>query len=612
MPTKSDIRVHLDHLIPRESLRWVDTKPVDLNLGSVLRSPLTKLRFSHLTEEGYSVFPLLRKPDFQRETSAWTPEDCVTLLESIVDNLIVPSLIVWRNPENGLLYVLDGAHRISVVRAWMLDDWGDKAREDYYERHEFAEEIKTAAKAVREQVKARLGSYQDFVIAGTKYLDAARQGLSTKDVLSDREFRRGRFFTDMRQEAGFHLQEVAGDYNVAEASFLRINRSGQPLRDWETTLIANRNSSLARAVMSIANGGAGHYWPEDAALNMLVNEMRRVAESLHHKLFIPPLQTPIKDANVPFIAGTSYFPKHANLLELLPVVKRTGDVEALFESDKDADPETIVRNGRALLVQTQRVFQHLTSDSADPVTMSIVPLFYFYTRIGRYVRSSLYGFASWISSGNDEDIRVRKVIFSAHRRRFEQVIFDNDIPGAITRKIGSGVRATEANVQFYQQLLELLVEDPSDAEDTAFQARLKLILDKLTAPRLGKMAKEGRRFDDSQKTTINLREIFKSAIRCEICGGVLDLRSGVQYDHKTRYAERRLTDTNDGRPTHPFCNNQRDLIENFRAGKAQLNLPSADALSLVLPAKGGQMSLFSLFDSTAFPDEDSMSFPDEE
>ena len=96
--------VHLDHLIPRESLRWVDVEK-EKSSHMPPKRPITILPYKELVDRGemMPIFPLLRKPDFQRKTSAWTPEDCVSLLESIVNSFIIPSLIVWKSPENKFL-----------------------------------------------------------------------------------------------------------------------------------------------------------------------------------------------------------------------------------------------------------------------------------------------------------------------------------------------------------------------------------------------------------------------------------------------------------------------------------------------------------------------------
>lgn len=606
MAKGSDVKVHLDHLIPRESLRWVDPRKDQGQYLPSKRGPMTKLAFKDLADrqEMMSIFPILRKPDFQRETSAWSPDDCVKLLESIVKGLIIPSLIVWKSPDNNFLYILDGAHRVSVMRAWVIDDWGDKAVENYYERHEYYDEIREAAQVVRTAVKAQIGSYDDFLTAGKNFLSAAREG-SARDRLSEKEYQRGLFYTEMIQEAGFHIQEVSGDYDVAEASFLRINRSGQPLDDWETTLIENRNSSFARAVMSVANGGTGRYWPDntqDASLDSVSRRINQASSDLHKRIFVPPLKSPIYDVNVPFIAASKFFPKHAYLLELFPVVMKTEDVNFLFARDKGLGPEVVIQNGYELIERTTTVFDHLTGASNNPLSLSLVPLFYFYTTIGRYVRSSLYGFISWMMSGSDDDIRTRKIIFSAHRGRFEEILFSQDLAGAISRRAGSGMRGTAATVQFYQKLLELLIENLSPLDDKQFHAKLVKVISELTTPSKKDSDSSRRVFTSTQRTKINLREIFRSAIRCEICGGILDLRMGVQYDHIDPFANSRLTDADQGRPTHPFCNNQREAIEKYREGSNMLRLPFVSSGQNDMGSVH-QATIFEMFQDTSFPDE---------
>lgn len=611
MATRTALKVHLDHLIPRESLRWVD--PIQNSMDPVAhlqanpQDPLTTLRVRDLdsNQGSYALYPLLRKPDFQRETSAWSPDQCVELLDSILKSLIVPSLIVWKSPENTFIYLLDGAHRVSVVRAWILDDWGDHAPAGYYERHEYASEIPEAASQARLLVSQRIGSYKDIRNAGDKFMSIAAAGGAPAEKMSLLEFERGKIWAQISRGLGFHVQEVVGDYNTAETSFIRINVSGERLEDWEITLIRNRNSSFARSVMSLANGGAGHFWPEkqiDATQEARRIELSQKAGDLHDLLFVPPLKTPVQDANVPFIASTRYFAKHAYLMELIPVVMEK-DSESLFELDQQASNQEIIDNGLQCINQLERVFRHLSGASKDPLSLSIVPLFYFYSRVGRYVRSALYGFISWMMSGTEDDIRDRKSVFSAHRSRFEEILWEYNVPGAITDRVGSGLRAVPATSSFYQRLLELLAEDSSDTKSDKFRQKLDGILKDLTARKSGPKTKEGRQFDDTQKTAINIREIYSSAIRCEICGGILNLRSGVQYDHKFRYAETGITDPETGRPTHPFCNNMRDKIEEIREGRLKLPLPQLEKGVFREGTPVIQPTLWSLMDSIQFPDE---------
>jgi Protein of unknown function DUF262 len=125
MPATPELRVHLDHLIRRQSIRYTPASTAH-NVQTVVQSTS---RFEPTMQEGgdrslryddirrNEWFSMIRKPDFQRETNAWTSEDCIEFLDSVVYGRIIPSLILWLNQESNFTYVLDGAHRLSVIRA---------------------------------------------------------------------------------------------------------------------------------------------------------------------------------------------------------------------------------------------------------------------------------------------------------------------------------------------------------------------------------------------------------------------------------------------------------------------------------------------------------------
>ena len=176
-------------------------------------------------------------------------------LDSVVNGRIIPSIILWQSPENSFTYVLDGAHRLSVLRAWMMDDWGDRAPDDYYIRRD-RRQIIEVARATRELVKKRIGSFKDHESAFREYTKLAEQGKIQRDEMGESRFSRAVFYQSV--VGGLHTLSVQwerGGYESAEQSFLRINRSGQALDPWEATLIEFRKSSYARCIMSIANGG---------------------------------------------------------------------------------------------------------------------------------------------------------------------------------------------------------------------------------------------------------------------------------------------------------------------------------------------------------------------
>jgi len=52
----------------------------------------------------------LRKPDFQRESNDWDMSKIVEFVDSLVNNELIPSIILWKN-QNNLVFIIDGAHK---------------------------------------------------------------------------------------------------------------------------------------------------------------------------------------------------------------------------------------------------------------------------------------------------------------------------------------------------------------------------------------------------------------------------------------------------------------------------------------------------------------------
>ncbi len=95
------------------------------------------------------------------------------------------------------------------------------------------------------------------------------------------------------------------------------------------------------------------------------------------------------------------------------------------------------------------------------------------------------------------------------------------------------------------------------------------------------------------RNQINIRRMFENAVRCPICGGVLDLQKGKQYDHYfEQYAKVRITEIDNMMPVHPFCNNMKDQIEAGKSEGAKFKLPNL-ALDQQFASLGGrQLTLF--------------------
>ena len=46
------------------------------------------------------LYPALRKPDFQRETAGWTPEQVADLIATFARRDLIPAVILWRAGQN--------------------------------------------------------------------------------------------------------------------------------------------------------------------------------------------------------------------------------------------------------------------------------------------------------------------------------------------------------------------------------------------------------------------------------------------------------------------------------------------------------------------------------
>src|SRR5215469_9290125 len=110
--------VNLDALILREDFE------ATANNQARPGSKAVQLKLNELESESI-VARILRKPDFQRETSSWKPNTVMELVRSFLDGDLIPSVILWQSPETGNIFVIDGAHRLSALIAWVRDDYGD-------------------------------------------------------------------------------------------------------------------------------------------------------------------------------------------------------------------------------------------------------------------------------------------------------------------------------------------------------------------------------------------------------------------------------------------------------------------------------------------------------
>ena len=260
-------RVDLDAMIPREDFAVIEEPYTMTDL-------IRDFPPSHLAQNA-PVLKLLRKPDFQRETNHWSPEQVVMFLASFVDNEVIPSLILWKAPR--YIFVIDGGHRLSALRAWMEDDYGDGPISLSFYKGEISKQQKDVAKLTRRMVEKQVGRYS-----------ALREQVDLKSAPPLVQRRAQNLFT-----RALSLQWVQGDASVAETSFFKINSQGTPLDDTEETLIRNRRKPIAISARAILRAGSGHkYWssfPDEQA-----REIEAVAQEFNERIFKPEATEPLK------------------------------------------------------------------------------------------------------------------------------------------------------------------------------------------------------------------------------------------------------------------------------------------------------------------------------
>jgi hypothetical protein len=165
-------RVHLDAMIHREDFATEDQQfAPDL---------FPALKITELSTDS-PIMKLLRKPDFQRETNYWTPEQIVEFIESFLDDEVIPSLILWNS--SSFVFAIDGGHRLSALRAWIEDDYGDRAISGAFYSGGISKEQKRVAARTRKLVEERVGRFSTLrSLVGSK--DGGIQSRRAKNLFT--------------------------------------------------------------------------------------------------------------------------------------------------------------------------------------------------------------------------------------------------------------------------------------------------------------------------------------------------------------------------------------------------------------------------------------------
>ena len=521
-------RLVLDAMIQRADFWQKESGKKSYNTASA--KPTSSITFENLRSDSNFVLSL-RKPDFQRETNQWSVNQSLVFLQSFLDGDLVPSVILWQSDE-GFIFAIDGAHRLSTLRAWIEDDYGDGSLSIAFFGGEIPQEQKRSGKAMRVAVERQIGSYRALK-------DKLSARASNPDIEYDARTNKRLKHLGSRQ---LELQWVTGDADVAEASFFKINTQGTPLDKTEEALLRNRNRAPAIAARSIVRAATGHkYWSKFDERTR--TEIENLASEANTLLFQPEIMNPIKTLQLPLGGSASTLDALSLLIRLLSITDGTQTVRRpkLEDADNDVDGALTVATLRNALATLE-----LISGNAS-CSLGMHPAVYFYSDRGKYLPDLLLGMAYLLKGkilNNDKHFFKK---FTLGRSIIENFLTTNKaLISQMLQQINSSSR-----VERVSDIVNYLVASASAGltiEGVAGAARLKgSILDL-------REKVEGKSFSDTAKSTILIREALQSAIRCPICQGLIEPSMSVSYDHIMRKQDGGSSDDSNGQICHPYCN----------------------------------------------------------
>ena len=511
-------KVYLDALIQRDDFEAIsdDSMIQQLNRSTVNISDLTMDSF---------FYPIIRKPDFQRETNEWDAQTVADFVESFIKGDLIPAIIFWKSPS-GNCFVIDGAHRLSALIAWINDDYGDGIlSKSFYEN--IPETQLREAERARKIINQTIGSYSDLkkIIANpSAYPNETQKIIYAKRIGT----------------AGFQVQWVTGDAKTAEDSFFKINQKAVPIDKTEIKLLRSRKKPNCIAARAIIRGGKGHkYWESFSKENQ--DQISQLAENINSLLFQPLLKSPIKTLDLP-IAGKSLSGQTLPLvLDIVNMINNITSSNDLYNIDDDIDGTSTIK----ILKETQKIIQLINSNA--PSSLGLHPAVYFYSADGRHKITSFYAIVAlvlYLKEHNKLDW------FTEKRAEFEQFLIDYEyLIQQIGRKYRESSKAYNPMREFYLFVLEKF------HEDMPLNEVVNKVIEKydfLTLQTPNQDPTSGK-FSENTKSATFLKTAMQGAVKCGICGGYIHTNS-VSFDHIQRRQDGGSKNIGNCQITHPYCN----------------------------------------------------------
>lgn len=503
--------VNLDALIPREDF--------EVQVASEEASFSDTVRIQELEERAF-FYRALRKPDFQRESSEWNAQRVVDLVKTFISGDLIPSVILWNHQSH--VFVIDGAHRLSALIAWVLDDYGDGEKSKKYYGQPIPREQIEHAERTRKLMQKGIGSYQDHLNAASEPDHYGPDMVAQSRALATR---------------ALNLQWVRGSSAEAERSFIRINRQAANITPQELTLIDRRKKPdviSARAVIS--RGFGPSQWR--SASSEMQKKIRSISVEIFRLMFEPELSYPIKTLSLP-VAGSVYAG---------PTLKMVHDfVQISAYSVSDDEDIDGVRTYETLR-RIKRASELLCSNTTRSVGLH--PAVYFYSWTGKH-QPILFLTMSAIILDAERNGTLPK--FIERRSAFETFIQNHrTLINQIVRKFGTKDSGLKHLRNFYEQIFDAIDQGLTEEKIIEHLTSQKnfMFLQPSESPYSGVSP---TRYSAQVKSGLIINELLPNAPRCAICNGLVPPQA-ISIDHKKRIQDGGDSSIGNLQITHGYCN----------------------------------------------------------
>jgi len=507
-------KLNLDAIIPREDFESIGENKTHKTFNEL---PIVQL-------DNILFLPYLRKPDFQRETNEWDAKKIYEFLDSFINGDLIPSIILWRS-SSGFYFVIDVAHRLSALIAWIKDDYGDGELSMKFFDGQINEEQKRIADEARKLINKKIGSYLDIV----------RSHETGNEELINKAKNIGYY--------SLNLQWVSGDAKKAEHSFFKINQQGVPVNNTEIKLLESRKKGNCIATRAIKSGGKGHnYWADFSADNQ--NIIQSLSEEIFSSLFNPPLKTPIKSPDLP-IAGKIVSAQTLPLI--LDFINITNNIPSEFKEKIQEDisgDETIkyLRNARKIVWRI---------NSMHSSSLGLHPIVYFYSLEGKHKPASFYSITQLIM---ELEKKNEFNSFIKIREKFEHFLLEfNYLTQQINEKHKYSIKSYKHICDFYLNIIKLMNDGLNNREIIDRLTNTTSVFKYLKIEKSNSENQANKNFTTETKSAIFIKEALSNPIKCKLCNGLIHQNS-ITIDHVTRAREGGLGEIANGQLAHPYCN----------------------------------------------------------